>query len=274
MEPFRALSGAPEAQRAMRGQLSAALSDADLDRLVVVGSRMHPDVVRDLADCWNSGHPHGANPSSFDGPVLVVRGGDDGFVTDEMVAKGVLPRFRSAQTAVIDRAGHWVHVEQPTELATQLDVFLGKISTAANTAQELRGQKWTNAFEKKSAAAFGDAFAKDIVLEASALRQPIQGSGRVKQVMATASTIYEELVFTHEATHERRNYLEWEAKAFDGVLLKGVTVLDKDEAGQIIHVAIHHRPLDGLLKFSTELGQCLRGTIDSAHFLGDETGFS
>jgi pimeloyl-ACP methyl ester carboxylesterase len=104
--------------------LSTALTEADLDGLAVVGGRVRPEVVRDLADCWNTGHVQGAQPSIFAGPVLVLRGGDDGFITENVVANGVLPRFCATQTALIEQAGHWVHLEQPALVAAHLDAFL------------------------------------------------------------------------------------------------------------------------------------------------------
>jgi hypothetical protein len=84
--------------------------------------------------------------------------------------------------------------------------------------------------------------------------------------MATASNIYEALAFTHEATNGLRTYLEWEAQAFGGVKLSGITILTKNEQGKIVRAAIHHRPLGGLLKFSAELGRRLHGKVAAAHF--------
>ncbi|WP_234384864.1 alpha/beta fold hydrolase [Streptomyces sp. MMG1121] len=119
-----------EGQRAVRQQLSTLLTDADLDRLTVVGARVRPEVVRDLVDAWNTGHPDGARPSRYTGPVLVVRGDDDGFITPDLVAGGVVKRFASAKSVVIDRAGHWVHIERPAAVAAELDDFLEETFTA------------------------------------------------------------------------------------------------------------------------------------------------
>jgi hypothetical protein len=81
--------------------------------------------------------------------------------------------------------------------------------------------------------------------------------------MGVASKICEALVFTHQA---ERTYLEWQAKAFAGESFAGVNVLTKDEKGLIAHVAIHHRPLAATLRFSAELRERLRGTIERDHF--------
>ncbi len=129
-------------------------------------------------------------------------------------------------------------------------------------------ERWADAFASKSAEAFSAAFADDVVLEGTTLRRPVEGRERVIHVMETASGIYESLLFTHEASSGPRTYLEWEATAFGGLDLRGVTVLTKDGSGQIVHAAIHHRPLGAVLRFSAELGERLHGVVDPSHFYG------
>jgi hypothetical protein len=107
-----------------------------------------------------------------------------------------------------------------------------------------------------------------VVLEASALHRPAEGRDLVKVILATASNIYESLAFTHEADHGSRTYLEWEATAFGGLKMSGITVLTKNEDGKIARAAIHHRPLGALHKFSGELRRRLDGTVDSSYFHG------
>jgi hypothetical protein len=86
------------------------------------------------------------------------------------------------------------------------------------------------------------------------------------RVMGTASGIYESLQFTHEASSGPRTYLEWEAIAFGGLDLRGVTILTKDDSGQVVHAAIHHRPLGAALRFSVELRKRLTGVVDPRYF--------
>jgi pimeloyl-ACP methyl ester carboxylesterase len=270
IEPFRSLGGDPQAQRSVRQQLGPGLGEADLDRLAVIGGRIRPDVVRALADCWNTGHPDGDKPSRYLGPVLVLRGAEDGFVTGELLKEGVLPRFSRIESATVQGGGHWVHIEQPGAVAALLDSFVARVHRAGETARGVRSQQYTTAFAQKSADAFGEAFAEDVVLEASVLTQPVAGREQVKQVMGTASGIYESLVFTHESSRGRRTYLEWDAAAFGGTQLQGVTVLTKDEQGRIVRAAIHHRPLGAALRFSAELRRRLAGRVDAAHFYDRE----
>jgi hypothetical protein len=51
------------------------------------------------------------------------------------------------------------------------------------------------------------------------------------------------------------------------VELDGVTVITRNEKGLIARLAIHHRPMQGAILFSTRLGESLRGEIEASHFL-------
>ena len=262
--PFRALGGNPAAQREVRRQLSHALDESRLEKLGRLGDAMTASATSAIADVWNRGHALGASHTLYAGPVFIVRGEADPFVTAELIEASVAPRFEHAVVARIAEAGHWPHVEQPPALAETLAELLATVdgSVGAGAAQ----QGWRRAFEAKSSSAFADAFAQDIVLEASVLARPVAGVEQVKNVMGAASKIYEALTFTHEASAGLRSYLEWEAQAFGGERLCGVTVLTKDEEGRIVHAAIHHRPLRAALRFSAELGHRLQGQLDASYF--------
>ncbi|MDQ0779012.1 pimeloyl-ACP methyl ester carboxylesterase [Streptomyces aurantiacus] len=266
-EQFRSLGGNAEAQRAVRRQLSVSLPEAELDRLVAVGERIPAPVVRDLVTCWNEGDPRGNNASPYRGPVLVGRGAEDGFVTDEVITARVLPRFQWAATFAVDKAGHWAHVEAPAVVAARVETFLSTLPfDRPETAPGQGGSGWRNAFAGKTADDFAAAFAADIVLEASVLAIPVEGREKVKATMTQASKIYESLAFVREAAQGAMTYLEWEATAFGGMQIYGVTVLTKGGDGRINHVAIHHRPLGAALRFSLEMRERLAGTVDSSHF--------
>jgi hypothetical protein len=173
----------------------------------------------------------------------------------------------------IDGAGHWPHVERPSAVAAELDAFLAHDLCGAGgiTAAGVRSQGWTDAFASKSAERFGAAFADDVVLEAANLRRPVEGREQVMRVMGTASGIYDSLRFTHEVRSGPRSYLEWEATAFGGLGLRGVTILTKDGDGRVVHAAIHHRPLGAALRFSAELRKRLAGVVDPGYFYaGDD----
>ncbi|WP_051371606.1 alpha/beta fold hydrolase [Streptomyces sp. 142MFCol3.1] len=138
IEQFRSLGGNEDAQRSVREQLSAAFPEAELDRLVATGRHLRPEVIRALADCWNSGHPHGERPSSYAGPVLIIRGEGDGFVTEDMVNDAIAPRFTAVTAVSVAEAGHWAHIEQSADVATHLNSLLAEargtdIAPASNT---------------------------------------------------------------------------------------------------------------------------------------------
>lgn len=266
IESFRELGGDEEGQRAVRKQLSVGMSEPELERIVAAGAQLRPDVVAAFADCWNRGHPDGADPSRYAGPELVLAGVGDPFVTADAVSAGVTSRLPQAATEVVDGAGHWPHMEQASAVAARIGEFLER--TIAEFPAEAPQQGWTQAFADKTATSFAEKFTEDVVLEASALNRPAEGRDLVKVIMATASGIYESLAFTHEASHGSRTYLEWEATAFGGLKLSGITVLTKNADGKIAHAAIHHRPLGALHKFSGELRRRLDGTVDSSYFHG------
>ncbi|MDX3233530.1 nuclear transport factor 2 family protein [Streptomyces sp. ME19-01-6] len=125
---------------------------------------------------------------------------------------------------------------------------------------------WTKAFDAQSQAAFGQAFAPDVALEAALLTRPIEGRERVARVMALMSNTYESLEFTHQATNDRRTYLEWTAVALGGLRMKGVTVLVRDEQGRIATVAIHHRFLNEILILSEHAGKQLLDVLNPDDF--------
>jgi esterase len=130
LAPFRVLGGDRIAQRRVRGQLSPNLSAAQLDRLADIGAPVTADVTAHYADVWNSGASSAPATSEFGGPVLIIRGGADAFVTEELVDT-IRPRFAQAELKVIDRGGHWVHVECPGAVAAMILDFTDAIPEVA-----------------------------------------------------------------------------------------------------------------------------------------------
>lgn len=246
IEPFRTPADDVQAQRAARSLMSPRLDEHQLDRLVHAGAPALPGVVARYVDVWNDGVDDAPAVSACSGPVLVVRGGADAFVTEELV-DAIVPRFPHAREVVIDGGGHWLHVEYPDEVVSAILEFSETIEGKTQAAG------WRRAFADKAQMSFADEFADDIVLEASTLAKPVQGRKLVAEVMATASNIYESLEFTAEAHTGLTTYLQWRATAFGGMQIKGVTILDRDASGKIIAAAIHHRPLDVVLRFAAEI---------------------
>ncbi len=260
LAPFRALGGDPAAQRAARSNLSPALTDDQLDRLTRAGESARPDVVSRYVDVWNDGVPDASSISDYTGPVLVIRGSEDTFVTADLVAT-ITPRFPQARERVIDGGGHWVHVEFADQVAAAIVAFADEIAGGATAAG------WRQAFAEQSRASFADTFADDVVLDATTLVEPVAGREAVATVLGVASSIYETLEFTAETTNGPTSYVQWRATAFGGMAIRGITILERDAEGRIVAAAIHHRPLGAVLRFSAEIRDRLAGAIPSTHFL-------
>jgi pimeloyl-ACP methyl ester carboxylesterase len=258
--PFRALGGDQDAQRVARTQLSPDLDEQQVERLAQIGGSASPDVIARYVDVWNDGVRDAPAVSAFTGPVLIIRGGADAFVTEQLLG-AISPRFPQARVEVIDRGGHWLHVEYAEEVAATILKFSEAI------ADGKRAAGWRRGFAEQSQTIFVDEFADVIVLEASTLVTPIEGKERVAATLAAASSIYETLEFTAEAGAGSTSYLQWRATAFGGMEIKGITVLERDARGKVIAAAIHHRPIDAVLRFSAEMRDRLAGIIPADHFI-------
>lgn len=75
-----------------------------------------------------SGWPGGLR-GTYDGPVLWLRGGDSGYVTDEH-APAMRALFPRTRLVTIKGAGHWLHADQPEAVAATLDAFLATLRPA------------------------------------------------------------------------------------------------------------------------------------------------
>jgi pimeloyl-ACP methyl ester carboxylesterase len=117
--PFRALGGDRVAQRLLRAELSPHLSDEQLDRLADLGVPVATDVTAHYVDVWNNGVRNAPATSAFRGPVLIISGGADGFVTQDLI-DATSTRFVEPDVHVIDTGGHWVHVEYPGSVAAMI----------------------------------------------------------------------------------------------------------------------------------------------------------
>lgn len=259
--PFQQPDLSLEGLKGFRRSLATSFPDAELDRLAAVALKVAPTTIAATATAWNNGHPDGGGPSGYRGPVTILRGVNDPFVTAEIVSSYVAPRFAAAIETSVPGAGHWPHVENPVVVAAL-------IADAANTesTNERPAQAWQSAFEQKTEEGFAAALASDVRLEASALAKPVQGKDKIKAVMAAVSGVYESLEFVHQVQDGERTYLEWRAAAFGGFAMKGVTILKRDEAGLIAEIAIHHRPLGAVMQIAAKVGPTLAGVLSPDYF--------
>lgn len=125
--PFGALGGDRVAQRSLRAELSPHLSEEQLDRLADLGAPVAADVIAHYVDVWNNGVRNAPATSAFGGPVLVIRGGADGFVTQQLV-DAISARFVEPDVTVIDEGGHWLHVEYPGSVAAMILDFTDAVA--------------------------------------------------------------------------------------------------------------------------------------------------
>lgn len=71
-----------------------------------------------------TGWPDGLSPGSFAGPALFLAGGESDYCAPSGVA-AIRDYFPQAQVEFIPGAGHWLHAEQPVQVADRIADFLG-----------------------------------------------------------------------------------------------------------------------------------------------------
>jgi hypothetical protein len=135
----------------------------------------------------------------------------------------------------------------------------GKTDAPSNGA-DLAG--WKAAFADDSGRQFGDIVASDAVLEGSVFAHPITGRDAIWSVLKLSGSLYDILEFTHEVVSPDRTYLEWEARGL-GLQIWGLTALTKDTQGRITRIALHHRPLGVVTRFSAQLTERLTAIINA-----------
>jgi pimeloyl-ACP methyl ester carboxylesterase len=143
MKTFHALGGDPAAQRDLRRHLGPGLDDEKLERLGRLGDAVAAPRSACSPTSGTRATPWARSAAQYAGPVLLVRGEADPFVTAEVFAGGVVPRFEQPAVASIAKAGHWPHVEQPHVFAQVLRAFLARW-TRPPAADAPQG--WTRAF--------------------------------------------------------------------------------------------------------------------------------
>jgi pimeloyl-ACP methyl ester carboxylesterase len=252
--PLRGCAGNAAIQRDLRSGLSASLPDDAIDRLVQIGVVVPQARVEGWFDAWTAGDPLAAAQAPPQVPALLIAGAEDRFV-DKNVLSLVAARFSDSAKLTIPDVGHWPHVEAPHAVAAHVASFAHAVADGAVTSTPPTGaaEGWTGAFAAQQRDAFAATLAPHVSLHASALRRPVTGRDDVAYVMAEASQLYAQLEFVHEAGAGRLTFVEWRASTRSGVSLEGVTLLERDDADLISRIAIHHRPLDGVLAFSAEL---------------------
>jgi pimeloyl-ACP methyl ester carboxylesterase len=258
-----------ELQREIRRKLLApGTSEHVLDRLTPLGQRVKRGVTKALVAAWNDGVEEGRERSVFEGPVLILSGDADGFVTPAMLV-AIAARFAHSATQLLMDVGHWPQAEAPAAVAGALVDFMAQVSEQPRHGPP--GGGWMRAFGDRSARSFGDDFAEDVRFEATTLMRAVAGRERVQAIMEAASHQYRSLTFTHRTHDGDRTYLEWDATLQDDAPVAGVTVLTTGADGKIVRIAIHHRPMPMALRFSAGLRRQLSGIIEPDFFFDAAT---
>jgi hypothetical protein len=126
-----------------------------------------------------------------------------------------------------------------------------------NAPTRARIETWGTAFTEDSGAIFSEMAAPDVALEGSIFPETINGRENVFRALRLSASLYDRLNFVHQAVLPDRTYMEWAATAF-GLAISGVTVLTIDSDGWLVRIALHHRPLGVVQRFSAEFSDRLR----------------
>ncbi|MBI3898386.1 MAG: hypothetical protein HY308_08825 [Gammaproteobacteria bacterium] len=127
------------------------------------------------------------------------------------------------------------------------------------------GETWISVVRKIGTPDFQTVFAPDVELNASTLNYSLIGPSEIGFFFSATSKMYESLEFTDEVRSNNKIYLEWQG-VFHGQVVKGVTILSRNEIGKINSIKLFHSPRMVLQAFSLELRERLTGILDSKHF--------
>ena len=107
------------------GKLTLCVNtDADTKRRLIMSTPAEkPEAILQSLSSWVGGHQAGRERSSVAVPTLLVTT-DDQFFTEDMLRQQVAARFKQIRIEALHGAGHYPHLERPTELAGLITQFL------------------------------------------------------------------------------------------------------------------------------------------------------
>ena len=85
--------------------------------------QMNLDAIHAAYDEISGGLPEDLDGTTYDGPVLFVRGEHSDYVADEDM-DAIRQRFPQARLETVEGAGHWIHADQPQRFADVVTAFL------------------------------------------------------------------------------------------------------------------------------------------------------
>lgn len=149
---------------------------------------------------------------------------------------------------------------------TMLSACNSSGSVQTEKAKPLGLIAWETGFSEKNAETFSKGFADDVIIEATVLKQPVEGIDLASKVMWSASATYESLEFTEYFSEGDYVCVQWEATAFGGKQLYGSTIIHTNVENKIDRVIIQHRPLEVMLEYSAEQNSRLKDEIGEGYF--------
>lgn len=124
---LRGAGGDIGTQRRIREMFSVNLSPTQIEELLAQSGLMGVRAAEGYYDAFTAGDPSGVFPPIYSGPVMVLAAAEDQIVTVNEAQAMRSERFGAAAWSVIEKSGHWVHLEQPGAAAEAVLAFAGAI---------------------------------------------------------------------------------------------------------------------------------------------------
>ena len=98
--------------------------------------------------------------------------------------------------------------------------------------------------------------ADDVVFSSPAVYRPYHGKEQVEQLLRLVATVFENFRYTNEWRDGRTTILFFEANVGSREL-QGVDILEEDENGRVVALAVMIRPLSGLQAVASAMAERL-----------------
>lgn|GEM_PF-2518939 len=129
---------------------------------------------------------------------------------------------------------------------------------------------YIDAFASASAQEFKKLLANDVTLTGGYIVEPMSGADDIAQTMAAVSGYYEHCVFTVQASHENRTYIQYEGRLLNQQMVPdGFIVLVRNDQGEITEIMDHPMPVTVCTMLSTYLREATAGTVSDKYFYRD-----
>ena len=112
--------------------------------------------------------------------------------------------------------------------------------------------------------------ADDATIEAAAMQGVAQGAENVRAIVSMARTLYEFQDFNYYGPCAHGGFLEDYATQVHGEPTGVVVTVYRNEAGEVEHLVVNHRPRSSVLLVSRLLGGHFAGTSLAKHFIASD----